>query len=138
MFSAVLEGHGVLECDEEAPLQRADELDVGAGAQVRLADPAAGSASLVRFSPNEIVADVDVHRPVALLVNQNWNEHFTVEGGALVRVSGRLAAQLEPGRRTVTLRYRSRAFTIGAALSLTAAPLLLALFVTRRRTRYTR
>jgi hypothetical protein len=76
------------------------------------------------------------------MVNQNWNEHWKVSTGQIVRVGpkhprdldgGRLGAEVPAGRYTVTFTYRPRSFVVGAAVSGLAIPLLLALFVWRRR-----
>src|SRR5206468_2346137 len=63
MMNHVFAGHGAIGCDEEAPLERAAELDVGERPQVRLLDPAAGRLGAVRFSPNRLVVDLTLARP---------------------------------------------------------------------------
>jgi hypothetical protein len=133
MFTSVLAGQGVLNCDEEAPLQRAEPLDVGPVEQLRLLDPGAGTVALVHWSPGRIVAQVDLVRPTDLLVNQNWNEHWRSDGGEVRAVAGRLAVRLPAGRREITLRYRPRSFVVGAAVSAAAWVAALALFLSRRR-----
>jgi hypothetical protein len=142
MREEVFAGRGVLRCDEEAPLQRAEALDEGEVPQERLLDPAAGEITAARFSPNRRVVTVDLQRDTLLLINSNWNEHFRadVDGkpGRVTRVAGRLAvdlAGLPPGRRVVTVRYAPRSFFIGAAVSAISLPAMLAWFVWRRRLR---
>jgi hypothetical protein len=134
MLAGVVSRLGTLKCDEEAPLQRG-ELDDGPGDQVRLLDPSAGTAQLERWTPNELVIGVDVSRPSDVLVNENWNEHWHAEGGAVKSVAGRLAVAVEPGRHTVLLRYRPRSFTIGAWLSAISLPAAALAFVLLRRRR---
>lgn len=135
MLMGILERHGVLKCDEEAPLQRG-ELDPGPEAeQVRLVDPGAGTAVQTRWTPNELRIDVDLTRPTDVLINQNWNEHWKAHDAAGVPVevrslAGRLAVRpAAPTRTTVTLRYRPRSFVVGAWISLAAIPAGAALFV---------
>jgi hypothetical protein len=126
------------ECDEEAPLQRADELDAGEVPQERLLDPAAGEITASSWSPNRRVVTIELKRPTVLLVNSNWNEHWKSDLGQVTKVAGRLAvdlSQLAPGRHVVTLRYAPRSFFIGAAVSALALPLLVILFVIARRRR---
>lgn len=131
MFSSVLAGQGVLNCDEEAPLQRAESLDVGQVEQLRLLDPGAGTVTLGYWSPGRIVAEVDLARPTDLLVNENWNEHWMSDGGEVRAVAGRLAVRLPAGRREITLRYRPRSFVVGAAVSAAAWAAALAVFLSR-------
>ena len=128
MISGVLANRGTLDCDEEAPLQRG-ELDASLGderpEQVRLLDPAAGSVRTESWSPNVIRYALDLQRPTTVLVNQNWNEHWTIDVGAVQNVAGRLAYTGFAGARTVTLRYRPRSFDWGLRVSICS--LLLAL-----------
>ena len=51
MMSNVIENHGAIGCDEEAPLQRALELDEGPVPQARVADPATGTHRRDRAGP---------------------------------------------------------------------------------------
>ncbi|HEX2573404.1 MAG TPA: hypothetical protein VH877_27895 [Polyangia bacterium] len=133
MFTSVLAGYGVLNCDEEAPLQRAESLDVGQVEQLRLLDPSAGTVTLVHWSPARVVAQVELARPTDLLVNENWNEHWKSDRGEVRAVAGRLAVRLPVGQHEVTLRYRPRSFVAGAAVSVAAWVAALALFLSRRR-----
>ena len=138
MRDHLFQGHGSLGCDEEAPLQRAEALDPGNVAQERLLDPAAGEVVASEWSPNRRIVTVDLQRPTTLLVNSNWNEHWTVDRGAVTKVAGRLAVDLAgspPGRSTFTLRYSPRSFPVGAAITALALPLLALLFGFARRRR---
>jgi hypothetical protein len=130
MMELVFGNHGVIGCDEEAPLTRAAALDEGPGPQVALADPAAGSVQLLRWSPDRIEAMVVLDRPSELLVNLNWNEHWKASVGEVVRYGpkwpadrdgGRLAVRLPglPGQ-PVVLRYRPTSAIVGAAISVAA------------------
>lgn len=137
MREDVFAGHGTLHCDEEAPLQRAESLDVGEVPQERLLDPSAGEVLAARFSPDRRVVKLRLEKDTLLLVNSNWNEHWKTDRGRVVPVAGRLAVDLKamPGEQVVTLRYAPRSFAIGAAVSALGLPLLLALFLYQRRRR---
>ncbi|MFO0572721.1 MAG: hypothetical protein U1A78_01885 [Polyangia bacterium] len=139
----VQHGWGVLGCDEEAPLQRAEQLEVGDVPQARLVDPQAGQVLAERFTPSrrEITLEL-VRGDTLLLINSNWNEHFRAEpaGAQAVKVAGRLAIDLRglgPGRHTVVVKYAPRTFYVGCVVSALSLPLGAALFVLglRRRRR---
>ena len=66
MREDVFHGHGTMGCDEEAPLQRAEALDVGDAPQERLLDPTAGAVVAARWSPNRRVVTVDLQRDFAI------------------------------------------------------------------------
>lgn len=161
MFTGVMANRGTLDCEEEAPLVRAGALEMGSGEQVRLLDPSAGSVSLRRWSPNQLVVVAHLSRPAEVLVNLNWNEHWKCDqcevvslngpeiertarerGRATYRpkwqIVGQLAFRASAGERIYTLTYRPRSFVIGAWVSAAAwlaAIALLLLHVRRARTR---
>jgi hypothetical protein len=138
MRELIFAGHGVSGCDEEAPLQRAKQLDLGDVPQAKLADETAGAVIEHLFSPNRRRITVELSRSnTLLLINSNWNEHFRLDapsqarGARIERPDGKLAIDLTPlgpGRHTLEVIYAPRSFTIGLALSLIAWPLLLLLF----------
>ena len=121
MFSSVLEGHGVIECDEEAPLQRAEALDLGVVEQIRLVDPAAGNAQVIRWTPNHLELRVSLARPTELMINENWNEHWRASTGEVRALAGRLSVALPAGASDVVLDYRPKSFVVGAWVSVLAA-----------------
>mgnify|MGYP006992414571 CR=1 FL=1 len=139
----VQHGWGVLGCDEEAPLQRAEQLEVGDVPQARLADPQAGQVLAERFTPSRREISLELSRSdTLLLINSNWNEHFRAEpaGAQVAKVAGRLAIDLRslgPGRHTVVVEYAPRAFYVGCVVSALCLPLCAALFAlgSRRRRR---
>lgn len=139
----VQHGWGVLGCDEEAPLQRAEQLEVGDVPQARLADPQAGQVLDERFTPSRRELTLELQRSdTLLLINSNWNEHFRAEPASVpvVKLAGRLALDLRglgPGRHTVVVKYAPRAFYVGCVVSALSLPLCAALFAlaSRRRRR---
>jgi hypothetical protein len=139
MLDLVFENHGVVGCDEEAPLTRASAIDEGPVPQLRLADPSAGTIVVHAYTPNRIELDVDLARPARLLVNLNWNEHWHASVGDVVRDGakwpadkdgGRLAVALPQMQGSVVLRYRPRSFVIGFWLSILST--LMSVWVWRR------
>jgi hypothetical protein len=144
MLNVVLLNHGALACDEEAPLQRAAELDEGDVPQVRLLDPAAGEIRESRWTPNRIDVSLRLQRPTTVMINENWNEHFRASTGRVVRVGekhprdrdgGRLGVEAPAGEYTLTVLYRPRSFVIGAVVSGLTLPLAVAFWWVRRRKR---
>jgi len=144
MMHHVLHGEGAIGCDEEAPLERAAELDLGDVPQVRLLDPAAGALRGTRWTPNRIEVDLALTQPTTVMINQNWNEHWKVDVGRVVPVGekhprdrrgGRLGVAAPAGNYTITISYRPRTFVAGLAVSGVSMPLLLLLFLWARRRR---
>lgn len=139
MRDLMLQGHGVLGCDEEAPLQRAEALDDNDVPQERLLDPAAGAIAESLWTPSRREITLDLTRSdTLLLINSNWNEHWRSADprAPVTRLAGRLAVDLHglgPGRHTIVLRYAPRSFFIGLIISALALPLCLLLFIRRRR-----
>jgi hypothetical protein len=145
MIQHIMANHGAIACDEEAPLQRAAELDEGDVPQARLLDPSAGELTAIRWTPNRIEADVALTKPTTIMFNGNWNEHWKSPSGKVVRVGdknpmdrdgGRLGVEVDAGKQTVVVRYRPGSYLVGAAISALSIPLAIALWlVTRRRRR---
>ena len=139
MRDLMLQGHGVLGCDEEAPLQRAETLDENDVPQERLLDPAAGTITDSQWTPTRRTITVELTRAdTLLLINSNWNEHWhcLTPQAELVKPAGRLAVDLKglgPGRHTLVLQYAPRSFFVGLAVSAVALPLCLFLFLRQRR-----
>lgn len=124
------------DCDEVAPLQRAQQLDAGPVPQEKLQDTAAGEIVDSKWSPSQRIVTVDLKSPTVLLVNSNWNEHWKVDHGNVIKVAGQLAvdlAGLPPGRHTLHIRYAPRSFAIGAVLTALSLPLFGLLFFRARR-----
>ncbi|HZS36000.1 MAG TPA: hypothetical protein VFF06_04200 [Polyangia bacterium] len=144
MMFTVLEGHGAIACDEEAPLERALQLDEGDVPQVRLADPSAGRIPAVHWTPNRVELMLELDRPTTVMINENWNEHWKTSAGQVVRVGpkverdkdgGRLGVEAPAGKYELDVYYRPRSFVLGASISGGAFPLLLGLWIWIRRRR---
>lgn len=142
MFDENMLNHGVIGCDEESPLQRAKELDVGDVAQARLEDPSLGRVEVLQWKPSALKLHVELSAEGLVLINTNWNEHWRTDQGAIVKFGekhprdvdgGRLAVRLPAGTHEVYVAYRPRSFQIGALLSLFGGGALGAVFVLRRR-----
>lgn len=139
MRDLMLQGHGVMGCDEEAPLQRAEALDENDVPQERLLDPSAGTITDSVWTPNRREITVELVRSdTLLLINSNWNEHWhsLTPQAPLAKPAGRLAVDLQalgPGRHTIVLRYAPRSFFIGLVISALSLPLCVLLFWRRRR-----
>jgi hypothetical protein len=129
------QNQGSLSCFEETPLPQSPRLRPNLPADEYLAEPDAGVVRRVSWSPNRIVLDVDVKRPATVLVNQNWGPGWRAVGGALVEGGdgGLLAARVPAGRHTLQLHYSPTSFWLGAAVSLLALALAIALVVQDRR-----
>ena len=124
---------GTLSCFEETPLPISPLLRGNLPADEYLADPSAGHVQRLRWSPNEIVLDVDVARPATVLVNQNFDPGWRASGAEVVNEGGLLAARVPAGRGTVTFVYRPRSFVVGGVISLLTLLGALAYLIFRRR-----
>ncbi len=126
------------DCDEEAPLQRADTIDAGPVPQEKLLDPTAGEILDSKWSPSRRIITVLLRAPTVLVLNSNWNEHWKSSSGQVTKVGGRLAVDLStlsPGQHTVVVRYAPRSFTVGVVVSGISVPLLFVLFFRAARRR---
>ncbi len=144
MMDDVLQNHGVISCSEEAPLQRADHLDMGDASQLQFSEADAGSITSSQWSPNRITASVSLTRPALLLVNENWNEHWKTTLGGVVKFGekyrydddgGRLAVELPAGAHEFTVYYRPTSSVLGSVVTGTSLLLVLALWLRRQRLR---
>jgi hypothetical protein len=128
---------GTLSCVEELPIGISPRLRGNLPADEYLAEPDAGTVTRKAWSPNRIELEVDVKRPTTVIVNQNTDGGWRVEGGAFIPegAEGLLAARVAEGRHTVVFRYLPRAFVGGLAVSLLAAAGALAFLLTDRRAR---
>jgi hypothetical protein len=128
---------GSLSCVEETPLDISPRLRGDLPAEEYLAEPDAGSVRRLRWSPNRIELEVDAKRPTTVLVNQNADVGWRVDGAALVAGGdgGLLAARVEAGHHLVTFRYLPGGFVVGAIVSVLAAAGSAAFLLAQRRRR---
>ena len=85
---------------------------------------AAGSPVQIRFPrPNRIAFRVTLPAPDVVVINQNYAPGWRTSLGEVMAQEGLLAVRLPAGEHEVELRYTSRLFWAGAAISLTALAL---------------
>lgn len=94
-----------------------------------------GSAWLVRFSPNEVVARVAGARVGDVLVlNQNFDDGWRVDGEPALSEDDRVGAPIRARDQELTFRYRPRTLSLSlAVLALTVGLLGAAAWRARRR-----
>lgn len=150
-------GYGTRACYVPIEWRTAPGITDGRGPQARLEPAAAGTVAQSSWSPNELVFDAHLATPGLLVVNQNYETGWRLEGadvgatvGAFVAPQNRfwdirarpselpakgaiglLAVRLPPGDHHVVLRHRPPGLGLGVALSLLG--LALSVFVLRRR-----
>lgn len=79
-----------------------------------------GSLRLLRWSPDALTFAVAPAGSELLLINQNYSPGWRLRRGRgqVVQVAGLLAVQLQPGRQTLELVYRSPGFYLGLLMAL--------------------
>ena len=120
MYAYPRSNQGSLSCFEESPLDISPALRANAIVDEYPADPTTGTVRRLSWSPNRIVVETHFTRPGRVVVNQNWNPHWHVEGGRVENDHGLLAAAVESGQRQVTFRYLPRPFLVGLATTIAA------------------
>jgi len=112
-------GIGTLSCFEEQRFFVSPRLRGDLPGEEYLADPWAGTARRVGWSPHRIEIEVDLKRPTALVVNQNGHRGWHASTGTVTEIDGLLAVRIdEPGRRDVVLSFRDPLVGIGIAISI--------------------
>jgi hypothetical protein len=77
----------------------------------------AGEATITRWTPNEVTVEVRGARPGEhLVLNQNWDPNWTVNGVRAVEWAEQVAAPLGEAEETFVFRYRSRLLWPGLIL----------------------
>jgi len=100
--------------------------DAGYHGEVYMAG-GAGTARFVRWSPSAFVVQVDGAQPGELLVvNQNWDPGWRVDGATALDHDHTIAARVSAPSQTLTFRYRPRTWWPGVALFLLTLAALLA------------
>jgi len=91
------------------------------------------------WKTNMITVPVDQSTPDILVVNQNYDSEWKTDRGRITEVNGLIGVVLDkPVKGPVTLRYASRTFFAGLALSLAALLACLFYFFVLPRMRFTR
>ena len=79
------------------------------------------------FRPNSIVVQVNLQKPDTLIINQNYHRDWHTDHGMVFEKNGLIALKLnEPGSYKVTMRYISRSFFAGLAVSFLSLIMLIA------------
>lgn len=120
MFVYAMEGHGLVECYEEAQLDRAEGLWLGPGPQARVVGE--GEATLARWSPGRLDVRLSLERASTVLLNQNHHDGWRITAGdaRLAPQRHMLAIEALPGTQDVTLRYLPWPFLLGLWVTLGA------------------
>lgn len=118
MYAYPRANRGSIACFEESPLDISKALRGDLPADEYLSDPGAGSLRRIHWSPNRIELDVDVSRETFVVVNQNYERNWHVEGGSIASSNGLLSARIEAGRHRVVFSYFPHMFAWGLAISL--------------------
>jgi hypothetical protein len=111
---------GCLSCYDAYPVPQSPLLRGDLPAEEYFEDPAAGTVTRKKWTPNEIELEVDNAQPARLLVNQNWHPGWHASEGTITSVRNLLAVDLPAGKRTLTLRFRPRPAIGGFFISLVA------------------
>ena len=81
----------------------------------------ANKAEFKYFSPDKIVARVDVLEPDILVINQNYDKYWRSSPSKPISIKGLLAVKLEKkGTYQVTLTYHPLTFYLGLCVSMAA------------------
>ncbi len=147
MYLAMLGNTGVINCYGAPPFDRKGARPVAAPdyhGEVWLTGPnggdppppggaGSGKATIVAWSPNHVVVDVDGAAPGALLVyNMNFDEGWRSDAGRVVARNNAVATPVPAGNARVTLRYRPPNLGLGVLCAALAVGALVGL---RRRER---
>ena len=120
---------GSLSCWDAYPVPMSPLLQGDLPAEEYLLDPAAGSVTRRRWTPNTIDL-VTLSRPTELLINQNFHTGWRSNVGQVRNHGGLLAVALPAGAEEVRLSFRPRSAVAGAVSSLVAC--LIACWLIRR------
>lgn len=99
-------GRGTLYCFVGIPLPQSANLRADLEREEYPEDPSTAKVERVSWSPHAIDLRVEASAPARVIVNQNWNEHWTSNVGATVDAERLLAVDVPPGSHTVKLRYK--------------------------------
>lgn len=123
MFLYAIAGKGLVDCYEEAQLERTKLIRWGEVEQAAVTPPSAGRAWLAWWSPNSFRIEYDLKEPARILTNQNFEKHWLIKRGDTI--SGEpvdhqhmLAVDVPAGRSRVVFQYLPWPFILGVALAL--------------------
>jgi hypothetical protein len=95
-----------------------------------------GNARFLRWSPSAFDVQVDgAQRGELVVVNQNWDPGWRVDGAPVVDHDQTIAARVSAPSQTLSFRYRPRALWAGIGLFVLTVAVLFAPRVLRRRLR---
>jgi hypothetical protein len=119
---------GSIECFEEMRFFQAAGLRGDLPAEEFAAPGSDVAVKRVSWSPTRIVLEVDAKSPARILVNQNYDPHWTSSEGSVAKnPDGLLAIDVPAGRRLLTLAFRNGMLTIGGLVTLATLAGILAL-----------
>jgi hypothetical protein len=122
-YPAMLANTGIINCYGVPPFDRKGARGAGAPdyrGEVWLSG--SGAATIVAWSPNHVVVDVEGAPEGSLLVyNTNFDEGWRSDAGPVVALKNVVAVRLAGGSRRVTFRYRPPWLGLGVLCAATAA-----------------
>ncbi len=123
---------GSLNCWEAYPVPMATALRGDLAQEEYLADPDAGSAHRLDWSPNGIDVAVALTRPSTLLINQNYHPGWHSSVGTIGQRDGLIAVELPAGTHEVHVRFRPRSAVFGGLITLASLAFAFAWWTRRR------
>jgi hypothetical protein len=110
-------GYGTRGCYVALEWKPAPGIVDGRVPQARLEPPTAGTISPTRWSPNRLAFDVQLDAPAVVIINQNYESGWQVNGGETV------GAYVAPERRFWDIRAHPSDLPAKGAIGLIAVPL---------------
>lgn len=77
-----------------------------------------GSAVLVSWNPNRVIASIDATAPDNLIINTNYAPGWFVNGMPAREIAGRVATHVEQGKTLVKFEYKTPGLMTGSAITL--------------------
>ncbi|MFH0861473.1 MAG: hypothetical protein V1875_00445 [Candidatus Altiarchaeota archaeon] len=121
MYTHVLDGQGVTNCYMIGSLQNhaIPAQDGRYWGEVVIRETGLGNASILSFSPNMIVVDVNSSGKGLLILNQNFERNWKLEGGGVVKnTDGLISTDVDSTTQKVVFYYLPDTFIIGVFLSI--------------------
>jgi len=76
-----------------------------------------GSASIIKFTPNLVEVQVNATGEDTLVLNQNYEQNWKVDGGTVIESQGLLSTMVSPGVKKIVFYYLPRSFIVGALIT---------------------